>query len=80
MLAGAGDFSGPFVFGGSDLRLIEDGTSAWLGGLMLVAGGAAAIYVGDVYLKLLGVVSIISGPLFVYLDWRISQDLEADDS
>ena len=80
MLPGAGEFFGLFVFGGGDLRLIEEGTSAWLGGLMLVAGGVAAIFVGDIYLKMLGIVSLISGPLFVYLDWRISKDLEADDS
>ena len=80
MLTGAGEFSGSFVFGGGDLRLIEERSSSWLSALMLVAGGAAALYVGDIYLKTLGIASLISGPLFGYLDWRISKDLETDDS
>ena len=42
---------------------------------MLLAGGAAALYIGDIYLKSLGVVSIIAGPLYIYLDWRISKDI-----
>ncbi len=81
MLTGAGDFFRLFcVCGGSEMRLIEEGSSAWLGGLMLIAGGAAALYVGDIYLKSLGLVSLIAGLLFIYLDWRISKELEADDS
>ena len=57
------------------MRLIEEDTSTWLRGLMLLAGGAAALFVGDIYHKSLGVVSMISGPLFIYLNWRISKDI-----
>ena len=61
------------------MRLIEESTSTWLSGGMLLAGGAAAILVGDIYLKSLGVVSIIAGPLFIYLDWRMSKDFAENE-
>ena len=57
------------------MRLIEEGTSAWLNGVTLLAVGVAIIIAGDASLKLLGVVSIFFGRLFIYLDWRISKDI-----
>ena len=57
------------------MRLIEEGTSAWLNGVTLLAVGVATIIAGDASLKLLGVVSIFFGLLFIYLDWRISKDI-----
>jgi len=56
------------------MRLIEEGTSAWLNGVTLLAVGVATIIAGDASLKLLGVVSIFFGLLFIYLGRRINKD------
>ncbi len=58
------------------MSLIEEGMHPWVSGAMLIAGGVAALAAGDLPPKELGLVSIIAGPLFIVLHWKISKDLE----
>lgn len=76
MITGAGDDSGPgCICRGVDMSLIEEGTHPWISGVMIVAGGVAALVVGDLPLKALGALSIVAGPLSLFLHWRISKDI-----